>query len=138
MTDEIAVIQAQGTVVVASAGNDASCRPSWPAALPGVVSVGALSPWGVAPFTNYGSWVRACAPGVGVISRFFTGGGVVKDYGAGWAAWSGTSFAAPIVAGVLAHSVNVDGISPQQAVARHVDEPHLFRLAGLGTVVNDH
>jgi subtilisin family serine protease len=140
MTDEIAALVAAGSVVVASAGNDASCRPSWPAALPDVVSVGALAPFGIAPFSNYGPWVRACAPGFGVVSRFFckADDDLVKEYGEGWAAWSGTSFSAPIVAGVLARAVTVDGLSPVQAVARHIDDPHLLRLNGLGTVINEH
>src|SRR5699024_7397672 len=81
---------------------------------------------------------RACAPGVGVVSRFFTGDGPVEPYGDGWASWSGTSFAAPIVAGVLARAVAADGLSPAQAVARHGDDPGLVRLPGHGTVVNAH
>ena len=47
---------------MASAGNDALSRPVLPAALPGVVGVGALGPGGPAPFPNYGPWVDACAP----------------------------------------------------------------------------
>ena len=40
----IAGAQARGYVVVASAGNDGTCRPTIPASLPGVVSVGAVGP----------------------------------------------------------------------------------------------
>ncbi|MEY2434519.1 MAG: hypothetical protein QOC92_4244, partial [Acidimicrobiaceae bacterium] len=64
-------VRANGTVVVASAGNDASCRPAFPAAFRGVIGVAALGPHGPAPFTNYGPWVRACAPGVDLVSSFF-------------------------------------------------------------------
>ena len=56
-------IQALGVVVVASAGNDAMSRPVFPAALPNVVGVGALGPFGPASFSNFGAWVSACAPG---------------------------------------------------------------------------
>jgi Subtilase family len=68
-----AVLHAQksGIVVVASAGNDGTCRLSYPAATPGVVSVGAIGPDGPAWFSNYGDWVRACAPGMDVVSSFF-------------------------------------------------------------------
>ena len=59
----VAGAQARGYVVVASAGNDGTCRPTVPASLPEVVSVGAVGPHGPAPFSNYGPWVRACAPG---------------------------------------------------------------------------
>jgi hypothetical protein len=84
-----------GTVVVCSAGNDATDRPSFPAAfgpwssgsgtgtprdpdaVP-IVSVGALNPDGtVALFSNGGPWVRAFAPGGAVVSTMpvaFQGG----------------------------------------------------------------
>ena len=69
----VARAQDRGYVVVASAGNDATCRPTLPASLPGVISVGAVGPHGPAPFSNYGPWVRACAPGVDLVSTFFAG-----------------------------------------------------------------
>ena len=59
-------------LVVASAGNDATRRPFFPAALPEVVAVGALDSAGRASFSNYGPWVDACAPAVDVVSTFFT------------------------------------------------------------------
>jgi subtilisin family serine protease len=144
--DAIAQLVAGGTAVVAAAGNDATCRAAWPASLDGVVGVGALGPGGPAWFTNHGPWVRACAPGVDVVSRFFrvptqltaTHEPDVQALGeiVEWATWSGTSFAAPIVAGVLARAV-LAGWAPAQAVARTIDNPSLIRLAGLGTVLNE-
>jgi subtilisin family serine protease len=142
----IARLQAKGIVVVASAGNDATCRPAWPAALPDVVSVAAMGPYGPAPFTNHGPWVRACAPGLEVVSRYFKnaekgratplpGDSDLDDFD-GWATWSGTSFAAPYVAGVLAREIMIRNLHPEDAVARVIDEPSLLRLPGLGTVVN--
>ena len=59
-------------VVVASAGNDSTSRPYYPAALPGVIGVGAVDADGRAAFSNFGSWVDACTPGVDVVSTFFT------------------------------------------------------------------
>ncbi|NAZ86571.1 S8 family peptidase [Kineococcus indalonis] len=132
----------QGTVVVASAGNDATCRPTLPAALPGVVGVGAIGPDGAAPFTNFGPWVRACAPGVDVVSTFFTrfdGTDTAvpdPDRFTGWARWSGTSFSAPTVVARLARTVQTEGCLPSEAVARVVDAPGLGAWPGLGTVVN--
>jgi Subtilase family len=130
-------LQAKGTVVVASAGNDATCRPSFPAAFPGVVSVGALGPSGPAHFTNYGPWVRACAPGVDVVSTFFQwdpeeGDSDLKE----WVRWSGTSFAAPAVVGALARAMGDAVLTPREAVERVIDDRGLFRMPGLGTVVN--
>lgn len=138
IADAIVDAQARGWVVVASAGNDATCRPTYPAALPGVVSVGAVGPYGPAPFTNYGCWVRACAPGADLVSTFFDG--FVDDVETGefhgWARWSGTSFAAPLVAGALVQEMITQRVTADEAVARVVDAPGLLRLNGLGTVVN--
>ncbi len=140
----IAAIQAKGVVVVASAGNDGSCEPMYPAALPGVVSVGAIGPDGPASFTNYGPWVRACAPGVDLLSTFFvfsgatppTGSGPDPDDFKGWALWSGTSFSAPLVAGALARTMWAEDCDGVDAVARIIDNPSLLRIPDLGTVVN--
>ena len=142
----VANVQAQGAVVVASAGNDGTCRPALPASLPGVISVGAIGPYGPAPFSNYGPWVRACAPGVDLCSTFFNGyegslppnpDGTDPDNYAGWALWSGTSFSAPVVTGALVRAMMADGkCSAQTAVERVVDAPSLMRIPTLGTVVN--
>jgi subtilisin family serine protease len=150
LADGIRAVQQGGTVVVASAGNDASCRPTIPASLPGVVSVGGIGPGGPAPFSNYGPWVRACAPAVDLVSTFFDGlpatNSALSDLDdfKGWARWSGTSFAAPAVAAALLRELLGMGEvaaspangGPAAAVARVVDEPALFRLSRLGTVVN--
>ncbi|MEA2826359.1 MAG: hypothetical protein QOG43_798 [Actinomycetota bacterium] len=144
MAAAIARIQKQGVVVVAAAGNDGTCQPMFPAALPDVVSVGAIGPDGPAFFTNYGPWVRACAPGVDLLSTFFMFNGSLRagagardpDNFRGWAIWSGTSFSAPVVAGALARTMIVERCNAQEAVARVIDNPNLLRLPGLGTVVN--
>ncbi|WP_375386575.1 S8 family serine peptidase [uncultured Microbacterium sp.] len=129
----------RGCAVVCSSGNDATDRPSFPAALwawPDAefivedpadaaphVSVGALNPNGtMALFSNLGPWVTTFAPGAAVMSchpRFKGGvqagtrddrGGKRRetidpdDFEGGFALWSGTSFAAPYVAGLLARA----------------------------------
>ncbi|HEX7277172.1 MAG TPA: S8/S53 family peptidase [Acidimicrobiales bacterium] len=140
----VKAIQVQGVVVVASAGNDGTCQPMYPAALPDVVSVGAIGPDGPAVFTNYGPWVRACAPGLDLTSTFFqfkgaevpTAGEQDTDNFNGWAVWSGTSFSGPVVAGALARTMISEQCTAQEAVRRVVDHPSLLRLPGLGTVVN--
>jgi hypothetical protein len=138
-------LQARGVVVVSSAGNDATCQPTYPAALPGVVSVGAIGPGGPAPFTNYGPWVRACAPGVDILSCFFrdfngpAGVGVDgsdPDRFEGWALWSGTSFSTPVVVGALVRVMRDEHCTAREAVTRVVDAPPLMRIPNLGTVVN--
>ena len=148
LADAVARAQDRGWVVVASAGNDGTCRPQYPAALPEVIAVGAVGPDGPAPFTNYGSFVRACAPGVDLVSTFFAGwdGGEVAPAGSpagedpdafdGWACWSGTSFSCPVVVGALARAMAADTMTAADAVTRLIDDPALLRIPGLGTVVN--
>jgi len=139
----VADAQKAGAVLVASAGNDASCQPNYPAALPNVVSVGAIGPDGPADFTNYGEWVRCCAPGVDVVGKFFwknfdafAGMGGDPDDFKGWAMWSGTSFAVPMVAAAILRDMAYNNHTAQQAVKAIIDAPHLGRIPGLGTVVN--
>jgi subtilisin family serine protease len=132
--------QTEDVVVVASAGNNASCRPSWPAAFDHVVSVAALNGSVPAWFTNWGGWVRACAPGVDLLGRFLAPTNQpsfsdLDDY-CGWAQWSGTSFSAPLVAATIAWEVMSAGTTPAAAVERLIDRPGLYSLYGLGTVVN--
>ena len=108
-------------VVVAAAGNAGSDRPAWPAALPGVVAVAAITggPDGTAaaPYSNFGSWVDACAEGTRT-STYVTG---ILDLGkesekfTGFARWSGTSFAAPHVAGRIAALMTAKGMSAPDA-----------------------
>ena len=129
------------SLVVASAGNNGSCRPYFPAALPNVVAVGGLDSGGRAPFSNFGPWVDACAPAVDVISTFFTdyddedpATGLTKEF-RGWASWTGTSFSAPKVAGVVAREMYLNGGTAQLAWNR-LSDYHRYRYPDLGIVVN--
>lgn len=129
-------------IVVAAAGNEATGRPTYPATYPGVIGVAAIGPLGPAPFSNFGPWVRACAPGVDLVSTFFTkfpGAPNLTpddpDHFDGWARWSGTSFATPVVVGALALQIQ-GGLTTTQAVAQVIDAPGLARIPYYGTIVN--
>ncbi|WP_051469043.1 S8 family peptidase [Actinomadura oligospora] len=119
------------TVVVACAGNAAGDRPFWPAALKSVIGVAALDAHAEdrAWFSNYGWWVDASTPGVDVASCFvrFDGprgrvNGIDPDQFNGYATWSGTSFAAPAVAGRIAALAAAENL-PAVAAADHVLDP---------------
>ncbi len=129
-------------MVVACAGNHASDRPFWPAALKGVIAVAALDGGDRAWFSDYGPWVNACAPGVGVTSCFvrFDGPrpkarGVDPDDFRGYATWSGTSFAAPAVAGAIAGLAAKEDLPAAEAAAKVLDPAGARRLPGLGVLV---
>ena len=126
-------IQRRGVVVVASAGNDATCRPTFPACLPGVIGVAALDAnHRAARFTNYGYWVRASTLGVDIESVFFNwngprnavgGGGDPDDFRSQWACWSGTSFSAPSVAGMIAREMRLKAMNAPAAAAQLLAGP---------------
>jgi subtilisin family serine protease len=115
------------SVLVAAAGNNAQGRPFWPAAFKHVIAVGAVDdrqkPLQRATFSNFGSWVDCCAPGVDIRSTYVRGEwrlDAAGDDGSletldGWACWSGTSFAAPQVAAVIASRMHDLGCSARQA-----------------------
>jgi subtilisin family serine protease len=130
------------TVVVACAGNHASDRPFWPAALKHVIAVAALDGDDRAWFSDYGWWVDGCAPGVGITSCFvrFDGPrrrvrGVDPDAFRGYAAWSGTSFAAPAVAGAIAGLAAAQDLPAAAAADRILDPAAGRTLPDLGVVL---
>ena len=132
---------ARHTVVVAAAGNDASDRPFWPAALKDVVAVAALAEQSAgseperASFSNYGWWVDAAAPGEKIASSFLTHGRENGEEFHGYAKWSGTSFAAPYVVGKIAALMSDKHMSARDAVRQLLD-PAGTRIPDLGVVVS--
>ena len=88
----------RGVLVVAAAGNDGTADVIFPARYGDALAVSAVGPGNIVPtFANHGSAVDLVGPGVDVV------GAVPLSLNAtGTARWSGTSFAAPVVAGAAA------------------------------------
>jgi hypothetical protein len=120
------------SLVVASAGNRSTSQRFYPAAFRSVVAIGALdttadadlSPWTSASrtgpratFSNFGTWVDGWAPGVELPTndvvglRFEPTGQDIN----GAALVSGTSFAAPLTAALIAERMSVTGTDARTA-----------------------
>jgi hypothetical protein len=140
-----------GVQVVAAAGNDGRDHPTYPAAFAtagsppetALISVGAFNPNGTsrAYYSNFGEWVTAWAVGTSVVSCFpaIDGGanpelGLLDyerppaesvdpdDFTGGFARWSGTSFAAAVIAGRLADALAQQPIGADASPVDAVEE----------------
>jgi subtilisin family serine protease len=109
-----------GPVIVAAAGNDGSSAvDEYPARerVKGLIAVGASNDTKrLAQFSNFGSWVQIAGPGEGITSAV-----PQSATPGGYAVWSGTSMAAPLVAGAAAllRSVQKD-LPPRDVVTRMI------------------
>jgi len=103
----------RGALVVAAIGNEGLADLTVPAAYAHVLSVGAAGGEGRASFSNFGLGLDLLAPGVDLLTP---APATVCPLGYGLA--SGTSFAAPAVAGALAL---LDGLRPKLDPSQRFD-----------------
>ncbi|MEE8128838.1 MAG: putative Ig domain-containing protein, partial [Vicinamibacterales bacterium] len=120
-------LRTAGVATVIAAGNaGATTGMSWPACISGAVSVGASDSFDdVANFSSRGSWTTFLAPGVGIDSSVPGDGNFDLK--------SGTSMAAPHVAGAIA-AIRADALT--KGFAPSVDNI-LAALATSGVPVDD-
>ena len=132
----------KGVICVAEAGNNHTKRPAWPGAFRDVLSVGALATdWRHrADFSNYGGWVDVYAPGENLINAIGSGTytcqippnvNQVRTF-SGLAQWSGTSFSAPIVTGLIAARMARCGESAREAAAALLAKARAQTIPGVG------
>ncbi len=115
---------ARRPVIVAAAGNFGGTSPVYPAAIDGVVAVAGLTAYLTpADWSSYGDHVTFSCVGEGVRSTYVPGtespvfDPQPDEFGPDpWAVWSGTSFAAPQIAGAVARISYEEGMEPSAAV----------------------
>lgn len=130
--------------LVAAAGNDSTDRKFYPAAYPWAIGVGALSTGQqtLAPFSNFGSWVDVYTLGQNMINAFAFGeytyqeppNAPATEIFQGIARWSGTSFAAPLVAGLIAREMAASGSTAADAAKTVLNNATM--LSGVSKVVS--
>lgn len=128
LDNEVNLLLAGGitTVVAAGNGNADACSVS-PARVPGALTVGATTVGDQrANFSNYGSCVDLFAPGVNILSDWYTSSTAT-------AVATGTSAAAPFVAGTAALSLEKYPTASPSAISQTVvSQATLDVLGGVG------
>lgn len=153
------------SIIVAAAGNHGNVAsrpagevpaglteksPSYPAALPDVLAVGALEDTKPAPFSPKDApWIRLMAPGVDRTVAFLDGEVLVaREDGTfrhakkfsfnGWADCSGTSYAAGMVTGEIASQMIRSNVTARQAAEHLLSLPRGRPQSGIRPADWDH
>jgi subtilisin family serine protease len=130
-------------LIVAAAGNFGRNRPCWPAAFCNVIAVAGLTQ-GLAPaeWSSRGSWLDLSTMAEGVWSTYVKGveSPIIdpepEQFGDNaWALWTGTSFAAPQVAGAVAKIAQEQGLTLRRALSELRSFPGQRDIPGYGRAI---
>ncbi len=117
MRDAIDYAHGQGVILVASAGNESSSEPMYPACYEHMIAVAVTnSNDEKAPFSNYGDWIDIAAPGVDVLSLRANGTSMGTTYDSYTTIASGTSMACPHISGACALLLSVNPVLTNEDV----------------------
>ncbi|UCF43334.1 MAG: S8 family serine peptidase [Planctomycetota bacterium] len=117
LRDAIEYAHSQGVIMVASAGNNSTNSPQYPAYYEHMIAVAATnSNDEKAPFSNYGDWVDIAAPGVDVLSLRASGTSAGTVYDHYTTIGSGSSMAVPHIAGACALLLSVNPVLTNEDV----------------------
>ncbi|MDP8230501.1 MAG: S8 family serine peptidase [Candidatus Gorgyraea atricola] len=127
--DAITYAYQKGCVIVAGAGNGNSSNKCYPAAFDNVIAVAATNfKDQKTEISNYGSWIDVAAPGENILSTVRSG------YGSS----SGTSMAAPYVAGlaglILSKDSSLSNSEVKKVIVSSVDGCDSDKYIGTGRV----
>ena len=127
-------------VLVAAAGNDSSSAPFWPAAFDwasasarSIATAGSrTSPTSACPPTSTPSAATTSTPSptAPFVCHETPDKGDIRVFSTGLARWSGTSFSAPVVAGLIAREISETGCPPGRRPTPSSPEPTTTRTRG--------
>ncbi len=114
MEKAFAYANGKGLIIVASAGNEPTGKPVYPAAYPSVIGVGALGPHGKTwENSNYGNFVALYAPGFATLPVGHNG-----DPGL----YAGTSISAAFVANAIAGYLSENPAASMQEIRDYLNK----------------
>jgi hypothetical protein len=116
MEKSFAYANSKGLIIVASAGNEPTGKPVYPAAYPSVIGVGALGPHGKTwENSNYGNFVALYAPGFANLPVGHKG-----DPGL----YAGTSISAAFVANTIASYLSENPAATLQEIRDYLNKKY--------------
>jgi thermitase len=118
----------KGCILVAAAGNSGSTTKSYPAGYSNVLSVASTdSTDTLSSFSNHGAWVKVAAPGQDIASTYT---------GSGYVYLSGTSMAAPLVAGqaalIRSQNPNLSNVQIEEVIVGNTDPYNSYQSRTIG------